>query len=222
MSILSEIAWNGRCVGPGVSLSQPSPAGDALLHEPRRELLPSLLAAHLETVAERCEAAGQPLPGFVLRELRELVGCGDLSRGFTRATCTGCGLDRIVGFSCKRRCLCPRCGGRRMAQHALWWQQRILPRVPVRQWVLTLPVPLRLRLAWDDDLRKCVLAARPRSASSQRVLAVVLRTIFGHLRRAARKRGLKAPRCGSITTVQRFGSALNLNVHFHILIPDGV
>ncbi|MFT4975934.1 MAG: hypothetical protein ACI8S6_001827 [Myxococcota bacterium] len=53
-----------------------------------------------------------------------------------------------------------------MAQHALWWQQRILPRVPVRQWVLTLPVPLRLRLAWDDELRKRVLAARPRSASS--------------------------------------------------------
>ena len=62
-----------------------------------------------------------------------------------------------------------------MAQRALWWRQRILPRVPVRQWVLTLPVPLRLRLAWDDDLRKSVLA-------------VVLRTIFGHLKRAAKKR----------------------------------
>ena len=28
--------------------------------------------------------------------------------------------------------------------------------------------------------------------------------------------------CGAITLVQRFGSALNLNVHFHMLIPDGV
>ena len=192
-----------------MSPGQPTPSGDALLHEPRNELLPTLLSEHLETVAERCEEAGQPLPGFVLRELRELVGCGDLSLGFYRATCTGCGLDRIVGFSCKRRSLCPRCGGRRMAQRALWWRQRILPRVPVRQWVLTLPVPLRLRLAWDDDLRKAILA-------------VVLRTIFGHLKRAAKKRGLRAPRCGSITATQRFGSALNLNIHFHILVPDGV
>jgi hypothetical protein len=28
--------------------------------------------------------------------------------------------------------------------------------------------------------------------------------------------------CGAVTLIQRFGSALNLNVHFHMLIPDGV
>jgi hypothetical protein len=28
--------------------------------------------------------------------------------------------------------------------------------------------------------------------------------------------------CGSVTFVQRFGDALNLNVHFHALVPDGV
>jgi Putative transposase len=30
------------------------------------------------------------------------------------------------------------------------------------------------------------------------------------------------PRTGGVTAVQRFGGALNLNVHFHTLIPDGV
>jgi hypothetical protein len=25
-----------------------------------------------------------------------------------------------------------------------------------------------------------------------------------------------------VTLIQRFGSALNLNVHFHMLLPDGV
>ncbi|MGK0261234.1 MAG: hypothetical protein ACI96M_004693, partial [Candidatus Azotimanducaceae bacterium] len=29
-------------------------------------------------------------------------------------------------------------------------------------------------------------------------------------------------RSGAITFIQRFGSALNLNVHLHMLIPDGV
>ena len=28
--------------------------------------------------------------------------------------------------------------------------------------------------------------------------------------------------CGAVTVIQRFGSDLNLNVHFHMLIPDGV
>ena len=187
----------------------PASTGDGLLHEPRAALLRTLLVTHLETVAARCEAANKPLPRFVLRELRELVACGDLSLGLHRATCTACGLDRVVGLSCKRRSLCPRCGGRRMAQRAQWWRQRILPQVPVRQWVLTLPIPLRLRLAWDDELRK-------------NVLAVVIRTIFGHLQAIARKNGINTPRCGAITAAQRFGSALNLNLHFHILIPDGV
>ena len=71
----------------------PATTGDALLHEPRTTLLTTLLVTHLETVAARCEAANQPLPRFVPRELRELVACGDLSLGLHRATCTACGLD---------------------------------------------------------------------------------------------------------------------------------
>ena len=38
----------------------------------------------------------------------------------------------------------------------------------------------------------------------------------------ARKKGLVDIQCGSVTVVQRFGSALNLNVHFHALVIDGV
>jgi hypothetical protein len=41
-------------------------------------------------------------------------------------------------------------------------------------------------------------------------------------RRIARQRGLRAPRTGAITFVQRFGGLVNLNVHFHLLVPDGV
>ena len=32
---------------------------------------------------------------------------------------------------------------------------------------------------------------------------------------------MEDPSCGAITFVQRFGSALQLNVHFHVLVPDG-
>ena len=41
-------------------------------------------------------------------------------------------------------------------------------------------------------------------------------------RRARRKRGLRRGQCGAVAFVQRFGDALNLNVHFHPLVLDGV
>src|SRR2546428_9182745 len=55
-----------------------------------------------------------------------------------------------------------------------------------------------------------------------RSLDIALRTIFAHQRRRASRAGALAPRTGAITFVQRFGGALNPNVHFHCVIPDGV
>ena len=55
-----------------------------------------------------------------------------------------------------------------------------------------------------------------------RTLDLTLREIFKSLRRRARRAGVCEPRAGAISFVQRFGGALNLNVHFHCVIPDGV
>ena len=48
------------------------------------------------------------------------------------------------------------------------------------------------------------------------------RAIFAWQRRKARLGGVTDPRTGGVTAVQRFGGAINLNVHFHTLVPDGV
>jgi hypothetical protein len=55
------------------------------------------------------------------------------------------------------------------------------------------------------------------------VLRAFLRALFAELRRRARPQG-SAPRghCGAVTFIQRFGSALNGNLHFHTLDLDGV
>ena len=50
--------------------------------------------------------------------------------------CDQCGADRLVPFSCKGRGFCPSCTGRRMADTAAHLVDRVLPEVPVRQWVL--------------------------------------------------------------------------------------
>ena len=55
----------------------------------------------------------------------------------------------------------------------------------------------------------------------RQALAIVYRTIATHL---IKKAGLthKTTKTDGITLIQRFGSALNLNVHFHMLLLDGV
>jgi hypothetical protein len=52
-------------------------------------------------------------------------------------------------------------------------------------------------------------------------LSIVFRAISGFMvGKAKLTRG--EGQCGAVTLIQRFGSALNLNVHFHMLVPDGL
>src|SRR2546422_7781598 len=99
------------------------------------------LEAFLETA--RRNADGSPLPEFVEQEFRDFLTCGLLAHGFARLRCTDCAFERLVPFSCKGRGFCPSCGGRRMTEYAARLVDEVLPRVPVRQWVLSLPYRLR-------------------------------------------------------------------------------
>jgi len=96
-----------------------------------------------------------------------------------------------------------------MADTAAHLVDRVLPSAPYRQWVLTVPKMLRLRLARDPSWASWIggLAVRATGAWQRRI---------------ARARGIRAPLTGAVTFVQRFGGLVNLNVHFHLVIPDGV
>ncbi len=183
------------------------------LYKPRRpeeSVLYGVLREHLETFLARAKARDRALPRFVERELRAYLGCGILAHGLVRVHCRECGFDRVVAFSCKGRGFCPSCGGRRMADTAAHLTDRVLPRVPVRQWVLSLPISLRYRLAYDSKLAAAVLQ-------------LFVRCVFAALRRRAREKwGVGGAQCGAVTFVQRFGGALNLNLHFHTLVLDGI
>jgi len=174
-----------------------------VLHRVVREHVQTFLSELDRREHER----GAPL--FVKREFQRFVRCGVLAHGFARFRCTGCGTDRLVAFSCKGRGFCPSCGGRRMTERAAHLVDHVLPRAPVRQWVLSLPFELRYRLAWDHRLCRAVLA-------------VYARALRGFYRKRARASGHRDGRTGTITVIQRFGGALNLNVHFHTLAVDGV
>ncbi len=57
--------------------------------------------------------------------------------------CAACKRDCVVAFSCKGRGFCPSCGTRRMVDTAAWLVDRVIPDVPVWQWVLSLPYRVR-------------------------------------------------------------------------------
>ena len=177
---------------------------------PDQSVLYRTVTGSLETFLAQTRARDRIVPRFVERELRAYLECGIASHGFLRVHCDACGFDRIVPFSCKGRAFCPSCGGRRMADTAAHLGDRVFPEVPVRQWVLSLPVALRYRLAFD-------------SALTAEVLRAFVRALSASLRRRARaRRPFPYLQPGAVTFVQRFGDALNLNVHFHVLALDGV
>jgi hypothetical protein len=84
----------------------------------------------------------------------------------------------------------------------------VFPDVPLRQWVISFPFPLRY-----------LFAAHPQAMG--KVLGIACRAISTHLIHKAGL-NLKIGATGAVTLIQRFGSALNLNIHFHILFLDGV
>ena len=95
-----------------------------------------------------------------------------------------------------------------MTDTADWLVESVFPvGVPVRQWVLSVPWKLRYLLAKDGKLKR-------------KALKIFLSEVFRLLCRLA-KAGAKS-KGGAVTSVQRFGSSLNLNVHLHCLVLDGV
>jgi hypothetical protein len=172
------------------------------------DVLYFVLQQHLATFLDVCEQAGRPVPGYVERELTDYLACGILAHGFTLLRCDHCDATRVVAFSCKRRGFCPSCVGRQMNQTAAHLVDRVFPQVPVRQWVLSLPMPLRFRLLWDKTL-------------CQSVLGVFLKAVYGWYRRQAGELGMGKALCGSVTVEQAFGSSLNANLHYHSVCVDG-
>jgi hypothetical protein len=204
------------------------PAAVYRRHEPERTALYTIVEAQLETALEQARLRsehGFGYPAFVERTFRDYLACGRRELGFTRVRCASCGFERLLAFSCKRRGLCPSCESRRMADTAAHLVDRVLPVVPYRQWVLSLPIPVRLLLAREPALLS-------------KTLRIFTQRLFAYQRRRAREMGIEADaarheprrrtpmitdaRCAAVTFVQRGGGAINVNPHFHTVGADGV
>jgi len=177
---------------------------------PEQTALYQVIQQHLETylaLAGEDDWDAQRVPAYVEREFRRYLECGILAYGFARARCPDCGYGFLVAFSCKGRGLCPSCNVRRMAETAAHLVDHVIPPLPVRQWVLSVPK----RLRW-------YLEREPRALSA--VLRILLRVIEVHLRQAS---GASShARFGAVSFIHRFGASLNRHVHYHCCVIDGV
>ena len=91
-------------------------------------------------------------------------------------------------------------------------RDHVFPRLPVRQWVLS--VPKRLRYFRQRD-----------GAVLNMVLRIFLRVIAQSLQRkspGAANVDMATLHIGAIAFIHRFGSSLNGHVHFHVCVVDGV
>jgi hypothetical protein len=95
-----------------------------------------------------------------------------------------------------------------MAETAAHLVDHVLPRLPVRQWVLSLPKRLRYYLQHDRE-------------ALNSTLRILLDEIERHLRAHSPGAGPDA-RAGAVAFIHRFGSSLNQHTHFHVCVIDGV
>ncbi len=113
-----------------------------------------------------------------------------------RLVCADCAHDYFVAFSCKGRGVCPSCNTRRMVDTAAHLTDHLLPRLPVRQWVLSVPKRLRHFMQRDGAVLNMVLRVITHSLVAQCPGAVQADKAALHI--------------GAVAFIHRFGSSLKL------------
>jgi hypothetical protein len=191
--------------------AQPAPAGTRCYQRrlPEHSLWYRTVQAHFEIwLALAVGSDGSAPPAYVEQASRRYLECDILSHGFARAHCAACGHEFLVAFSCQGRAVCPSCNARRMVETAAHLVDHVLPPLPVRQWVLS--VPKRLRYFLHDD-----------AALQGAVVRILLRAIERCLRQHS-PGSSAASRLGAVVFIHRFGASLSAHLHFHGCIIDGV
>ncbi len=172
------------------------------------------MQTHLATwLAHPDDGAGETAPAATEREFRRDLECGILAHGFARARCADCGHDFLIAYSCKGRGVCPSCPTgissghttRRMVETAAHLADHVIPRLAVRQWVLSVPKRLRYHLESDPAVQNAALH-------------IFLSAIERVLRQCSPGAGA-ASRLGAVVFIHRFGALLNTHLHQYLDAP---
>lgn len=145
------------------------------------------------------------MPTEVLADAQRLRGI--LGHGFAHARCGRCGHDFRIAFSCKGRRVCPACNARRMVETATRLADHVMPGLPVRQGVLSVPKRLCYLLESDPAVRTLALH-------------IFLSSLEQGLRPWTPGAGSSA-RIGAVAFNRRIGALVDSHVHFHCVVIEG-
>ena len=114
-------SWRGTDLAIVSGVVRPSARYEP--RSPAQSVVYQIVRDHLETLRAQAAQAGhgEGLPRFIEDEFEGFLRCGWLAWGFARFQCGGCGglwPGSTVPVLSKSRAVCPRCGGRRMAERA--------------------------------------------------------------------------------------------------------
>jgi hypothetical protein len=175
---------------------------------PKASPLWRILNAHfdefLSVYEERFEPRYGRLPPHVESVVRRYLQCGDLSCGFARLKCRGCGRERFLPYSCKSAA-CPSCRKKKQILFGEFVVQHVFENVPHRQTVLALPK--RIRPYFFRDKRLLPKLAR----AGWETIRDLLQEALG--------RDDVVP--GAVISIQTFGSLLDRNCHLHCISTWG-
>jgi hypothetical protein len=175
---------------------------------PKASPLWRILNAHfdefLSVYEERFEPRYGRLPPHVESVVRRYLQCGDLSCGFARLKCRGCGRERFLPYSCKSAA-CPSCRKKKQILFGEFVVQHVFENVPHRQTVLALPK--RIRPYFFRDKRLLPKLGR----AGWETIRDLLQEALG--------RDDVVP--GAVISIQTFGSLLDRNCHLHCISTWG-
>ena len=147
-----------------------------------------------------------PLRGDAVAVVDQFYRCGDLAAGFTRLQCPDCGHEKLLAFTCKTRCFCPSCHQRRVRRVGDWIAYTVCFNLPHRQFVFTMPRPLR------GIFRK-----------RRKLLHHLFQVATTCLRDWMRIRlDLPDGQLAAVAAVQTFGDYLVFHPHLHVLAATGL
>jgi hypothetical protein len=95
-----------------------------------------------------------------------------------------------------------------MVETAAHLADHVIPHLPVRQWVLSVPKRLRYHLEHDPAVQNAALH-------------IFITAIERALRQCSPDSG-DASRLGAVVFIHRFGALLNTHLHYHCIVVDGV
>ena len=182
-------------------------------NRPEKTILHEVVTRTWPRIVSDYAVADKKMPYHVVQEMENYLKCGMLEFGFIHLACSDCGKERILGYSCKKRGYCPRCGARRREQTADRIENEVWPTgAGARQWVLTFPPQIRAWLANSPLLFGDVI-----NVVTDRILYYYASSATGFLSPNKWSR----PAGGAISFIQRYGSSLTRNPHLHIIFLDG-